>query len=389
MKTKIIFTLRNFERGGIPRVLINLCEALDSDRFDISIFCGNCHGMFLSKLPKKIKLLREDVFLKAIICDLNRERFLNRLFPASVKLLRKILQKIFKFDLLDSINRKIARRIAEMDFDVAWACEEGLPGVWISQCRGKKFIWLHNDYRFNFARGDLLSPTDFSRFDKIICVAAHNARAFGEKYPQFADKCEVLYNIINAREISELSTRSPDDRYFNTSRFSLISIGRFSPEKQFELIPGIARKLLDNGYDFCWYIIGGGGKIETSRLQQKIAESQVQEQVILLGEKSNPYQYLAKCQLLALTSRFESYPTVINEAKILQIPVLSTRFNGVEEILPDNCGITADIEDFATVIAELIDHPERLADLHRNPVDFNAHNADVLKKFQLLTAAEK
>ena len=370
-------------------MLINLCEALDGEHYDISIFCGNCHGMFLSKLPKKVKLLRENIFLKSIICDLNREKPLKRIFPASVKLLRKVLQKVFNFDLLDSINRKIARKIAEMNFDVAWACEEGLPGVWISQCRGKKFLWLHNDYHFESARGDLISPTDFSRFDKIICVAAHNAAAFGEKFPQFAEKCEVLYNIVNTEEITRLSTNIPDDKNFDASRFSLISIGRFSPEKQFEAIPGIARKLLDRGYDFFWYIIGGGGKIETSRLQHKIAESQVQEQVILLGEKSNPYQYLAKCQLLALTSRFESYPTVINEAKILQIPVLSTHFNGVEEILSCDHGIIADIDDFAMVLADLIDDPEKLAALRKNPTDFKAHNDAVLEKFQLLTDTKK
>lgn len=387
MKTKIIFTLRNFERGGIPRVLINLCEALDNESYDISVFCGNCHGMFLAKLPKKVKLLRENIFLKSIICDLNREKPLNRIFPFAIKLVRKVLQRCFKIDLLDSINRRIADKIAKMNFDIAWSCEEGLPGVWISKSSGKKFIWLHNDYRFDLARGDLTYPTDFSKFDQIICVSAHTAKAFGEKYPKFAGKCDVLYNIVNEQEIISAALNHLDDEIFDTSHFSLLSIGRFSYQKQFDAIPAIARKLLDQGYDFFWYIIGGGGKIETENLRRDIIRNNVGKNVILLGEKSNPYNYLAKCQLFALTSRYESYPTVVNEAKILQVPILSTNFNGVKEILSDDSGIIADIEDFASTIADLMDNPDKLAALRQKKTDFAAHNTAILEKFRILTTA--
>ena len=72
---------------------------------------------------------------------------------------------------------------------------------------------------------------------------------------------------------------------------------------------------------------------EVKRLKQIICKNGLDDKCILLGAKDNPYPYLRSADLFVLTSRYESYPTVINEALVLDTPVISIDIPPVYEML--------------------------------------------------------
>ena len=77
----------------------------------------------------------------------------------------------------------------------------------------------------------------------------------------------------------------------------LLSIGRFTHAKNYDNVPDIARRIVtDHGInDLRWYIIGFGG--DEQLIRRNIDRAGMQEHVVLLGKKSNPYPYIKACDL--------------------------------------------------------------------------------------------
>ena len=63
----------------------------------------------------------------------------------------------------------------------------------------------------------------------------------------------------------------------------LCSIGRFAQAKNFDHVPRIAKKMLEKGMEFKWFLIGYGGEEALTRKQ--IKEQGMEDTVIILGEK--------------------------------------------------------------------------------------------------------
>ena len=70
----------------------------------------------------------------------------------------------------------------------------------------------------------------------------------------------------------------------------LLSVGRFSEAKNYDNVPDICRRMVKEGVDVKWFIIGYGG--DEQLIRRKIEEAGMQEYVIILGKRINPYPYI-------------------------------------------------------------------------------------------------
>ena len=108
----------------------------------------------------------------------------------------------------------------------------------------------------------------------------------------------------------------------------MLSVGRFCEAKNYDNVPDICKRALeiikDKNIDIRWYIIGFGGYEELIR--QKIAEAGMQEHVIILGKKSNPYPYIKACDIYVQPSRYEGKSVTVREAQMLYKPVVVTNY---------------------------------------------------------------
>ena len=81
---------------------------------------------------------------------------------------------------------------------------------------------------------------------------------------------------------------------------------------------------MEHGIDITWYIIGFGASNEYIR--KEIEKEGMQDRVILLGKKENPYPYIKACDWYIQPSRYEGKSVVVREAQILGKPVMITNY---------------------------------------------------------------
>jgi len=163
---------------------------------------------------------------------------------------------------------------------------------------------------------------------------------------------DYIYNPFNFDEIKEKGSKKIDD----IPDEYLISASAFRPVKRHDI-------LLDS-YKFLATKI----KLvllcsENRELLKMIKERDLQDKVIILGFKKNPYPYIKNAKCLILSSEREGLPTVLIESLILGTPTISTNcISGPSEILTGKfskyLAKVNDSKDLAKKIEDLlIDNP--------------------------------
>lgn len=195
----------------------------------------------------------------------------------------------------------------------------------------------------------------FSKFDRIYCVSNAIVDQFTNDFPSLHNKTQVFFNFVNQEDIIVRSTNAVE----SLSDFSIITVGRLAQIKGQTLIPETMRLLLDAGYDYKWYLVGDGQTRQ--EIEDLIRENHVEDYVILLGTKDNPYPYIKNCTIYVQTSFSEGWGLTVQEAKILQKPIVTTDIPVMHEQITDGeNGLLAEptAEGLFRAIKKLIDHPE-------------------------------
>lgn len=360
-----MFVIRDFRQGGVPRCLQSLLHVLDTKQYQVQLFCLHYDGPYKNKMPN-CEVLPEDWLIRSLM-TFRRDASLKDFW---VKLVWKIVKSVFHWDLLQWRFQKIASRIS---CDTAIAYTEAYPAQFVSFVDAhKKLVWIHNDYQWV---GSVGQGTPFSIFDKIVCVSECTRQSFVKLYPHLREKTAVLHNITNVSYIRQKAEEPIDDTRFETNLPVIVSLGRVCAQKYFDAIPQIARELKQR-LSFRWYIIGGGPQDEESVVRKEISQCGVEDCVIMLGAHNNPYNYLSKAAVFVLTSRYESYPTVINEALVLGVPVVARDIPSAYEMMIDNDGVICPLDEMPEKILQVLKS-------HKD-ISFRDENESILCDFNKL-----
>ncbi|MCU4156459.1 glycosyltransferase family 4 protein [Carboxylicivirga sp. A043] len=145
---------------------------------------------------------------------------------------------------------------------------------------------------------------------------------------------KVIYNGINETKISD--TCYDLSKYIPASvknPLVIVSTGRLAKQKGFEYLIDAARSIVKN-HPNIYFFIAGTGKLETV-LKRQIHELHLDENVHLLGFQKNISELLNAADLFVLPSLYEGMPNSLMEALAHGLPAVSTRVNGVEELMKD------------------------------------------------------
>jgi len=374
---KILLVLPSFQHGGTVRSARSFVEKNNDEEFEIDVFCMQRVGEFESYF-KKCNILNENVELASFIS-------LSVVF-SGYSFLKKIVSLFYYFKSKvfgrkkDVIFSKVAKKIAKKKkYDCVLAFQEGLATEFTSYIPiEKKIAWVRCDYSRYYKMVNVDESNIYKKFTSIICVSKYTANKFIEYIPSVKEKVYSIYNLIDFESIINDSKKEITDDRFDNSVFTMVSIGRMDPVKQFTKIPIISKMLVENECEFKWYIIGDGGK-EKEEVIKLINDYKLQNYVYLLGAKENPYSYIKKSDLLVCLSSSEACPNVINEAKILHIPILSNTFPTVFEfVINEYNGILCEIEDMHVTIKELINNKNSLNIIKENIKDFVYDNEQIM-----------
>jgi len=146
------------------------------------------------------------------------------------------------------------------------------------------------------------------------------------------------------------------------SLFNIIAVGTLKESKGYERMLRIIKRLREEDYSICLYILGIGPQQQL--LEKYIEDNNLHETVKLLGYKTNPYKYVAKCDLFICASFAEGFSTAATEALIVGTPVCTVEVSGMKEMLGNHneYGLVAENNEEALyyAIKQLLDSPELL-----------------------------
>lgn len=286
-----------------------------------------------------------------------------------IKKIKKILKKIFITIVgYERLAYYFAKKIYKnKDFDVAINyLEIQSPKFCIKNIIANKYFqWIHTD----ISKQEDISYIDdnikwYKKINNIICVSEVAKESFNNKYQCFKDKTDIIYNFYNSENIL---SKSVGKNLFNREQINIVSVGRVVEEKGYERAIDVFYRLKQERYKFKWYIIGDG--ILKEKVQDKINDLVLNQDIYLLGIKKNPYPYIKQCDLFFLPSLYEGFPTVTIEAKVLERPVLSTEVSGIrEQIINWETGLIVDNNEEAIYIGlkTLIENNELRNNLCKN-----------------------
>lgn len=382
MKEKVLFVISSFGTGGICRSLQNTLNYLDTRKFEVDVFAMIPDGVYGGEF-NNCNVLPSNYLLSAICPNYYTLHGTKKI----VGYLAKIINRLSKDCFMSFVMKHIVNSLVKKGkYKAIIAYSEGLPTRFVSVAfHPNKIAWIHCDYRNYLKISGKNEYKIYRSFEHIVCVSHYTCESFISIYPDFASKTKYIYNVLDSGFIKESSKQEQVPLYENNI-INIVSVGRVDPVKRFSEIPKVVSRM-KNANKVKWYIVGpavGNGK-EYKLLQTNIEKYGVQSQVKLLGEKSNPYPFIANADILSCTSISEACPYVINEAKILGIPIVSTNFGSAFEFIENyKDGIIAPLEKLPVVLDELIDNRDLYNRIKKNLGDFRYENLQIMSSIYSL-----
>lgn len=379
MKT-LALLLPAMRMGGAEKIALNFLPALCA-HYKVTVVLSKKEGELLSKLPPDIEVV-EDRLLE-----------FREIFRADLKGFK--IAKIFK-DLVyyfrvktkkntDRDHRYIVGRTPALKrtFDVA-ICYVANVSTQIFSALDRteadtKIAWIHGET--TELKDAELYEGCYSEFDKIFAVSEMSRKHFAERFPSLDKKCAVYYNPIDRDSIIDGAAKAPDVE-FNKDEINIVSVGRLTPEKGYDMIPEVAKILLERGHRVKFYIIGGGPMADS--VMEKSTELGIRDAVVLLGVKTNPYPYMKASDIYIQPSYEEGYSTTICEAGTLGCAIVGTTTSGGirEQVEDEVSALLAEPtpESLAKKIEALINDPTLAEKLKENVLKKDFSNKDEIYK---------
>lgn len=374
---QILIVSHAMELGGAERSLLGLLNVLDPKRYKIDLFLLRHEGELLEYIPEYVHVLPKVAAYTVLARPMKDTLREGHFWLTGVRSYAKIKAARYnkKHQYKDSavaleyshkyIKRYMPKINPTVEYDLAISFLT--PHYFVAEkVRAKKKIaWIHTDYK----KVQINIPSEtvmWGKYDYIASISEEVSKSFLEVCPSLRSKLILIENILPERLIKRQAMELDVTKEMPVIEdgFRLLSIGRYCTAKNFDNVPAICSCLLKKGFKVKWYIIGFGGDEELIR--QKIAEEKMEEHVILLGKKENPYPYIRACDLYVQPSRYEGKSVTVREAQMFAKPVVITAYPTSGSQLEDGVDgvvVPMDNEGCADGIAKLLDDPKKMQSL--------------------------
>lgn len=310
-RIKILFFHFDLQPGGAERVLVNLVNNLDPQKYDITVQTIFGQGQLKNAFAPNIKL--KSVF--------------NCKSIGGTRQLFKLLSP-----------EKLHRLLIRERYDIEIAFLEQIPTRIIGGCQTigtKKFTWLHNTANPDrhlaiAARSWKEFLKTYSSFDKIAFVSEGARDSFYRYYPIHTPG-SIVHNVVESDNIKAMAMEKIIDIPIDKDKLNLCSVGRLCGQKGYDrLFRCLVQIKKRTNRPWHLYLIGEGA--EHDALVEQATHDGIIDNITFVGFKDNPYKYVSKMDLFVCSSNFEGYSTAVTESIIVGTPVLTTNCSGMSEI---------------------------------------------------------
>jgi glycosyltransferase involved in cell wall biosynthesis len=314
------------ETGGVQKVLLNILNNLNREKFQITLLLNLYQGKLLRDIPKDIQ-----------VHYIGRgKEFMSSFLPVQKM---QLVLRWFKLKFYNKYPSLLYKKqgLYDQDVEIAFFHYNYDEVLNSPNKESMKIGWMHGDIKNITILGDKKEfVSRFLEFDKMIYVSYQTLASAESFNPGVINNAKVIYNPIEVEEIIAKSLEKGEIEISSSKKdniTSFISIGRVNPGKGYQLLLEVHKKLIDNGLFHKIYVIGEG--YLRPELEKRIKEYKVENTFIFLGEYENPYPYVKQSDYFVLPSFSEAYPLVIAESLILEKPIITTDVGGISEMMID------------------------------------------------------
>lgn len=359
MKKRLLFIVSNMESGGVSKSMTSLLNVVDTDEYEVDCFVLNPRGVFLSSIPSAIHMISDE-----------RTSLLFSKFPQNLILLAKkgwfwdaFIRVLVAFFMLFNkgiggwlLSRRVYRIPKQYDLAVDYNGQHQLYYLIDYVSATKKVTFFHSDYE-KWPYYYRMDRKYFPLVDQIFTISNQCVSSLKKFFPVQENKIDLFENISAIQQIYQMANQSISDPV-DTSILSFISIGHLSPNKGTHLAFEVAHLLKKKGISFKWYFLGENQDKATYNQLKK--DYNIEDCIVELGVKANPYPYIKQATIVVHLSKFEGKSIALDEAKILCKPIVVSNFSTVTDQFQDGYNATIvpfNAETIADTLLQLANDP--------------------------------
>ncbi|MGV4414991.1 glycosyltransferase [Chryseobacterium sp. T1] len=322
-KKKILIRIGSLRHGGAEKVLVTFLKNLSPDKYEVDLLLNLYSGKYLTEVPNWVNVMY-----------LNYGEMITTNRPKDIpkKAYRVVYQRLLKKYPKILYKRKLANK----QYDIEFAAIHGFMDEILNSPlkSSKKLMWIHNDLtQVEGYTKDKIRR--FFNYDKVMVISKKIQETFEDLAvsPEEKSKIVRIYNPLDTQEILTKAEGDIEQYHFEDSIPSFISVGTVFPQKGFDRLLKVHKKLLDEGLMHQLLIVGDGYDFEN--IKKLKSDLKLDNTATMLGFTDNPYPYFKKADFYILSSRYEGFPTVLFEAMTLKKNIIATNVSGVKEMLND------------------------------------------------------
>ena len=298
---KLIFFAKHMEIGGLEKSLLNLLNRMDPKEYQIDLVLEEMHGPLLEQLGDHITVSE------------------YRLSNCSFVPLRKVI----------NLTKRMLWKLkhgGKYDFSCSY-CTYSVIGSRLAQyASSNSCLYVHNDYTTIYPDPDefkqFFAELRTEQFNKVLFVSNESKQSFAELLPAYADKCDVINNIVEWERVRQLASE-PCEITKNEGEVLFVFVGRLAePHKRMSRLLEAFAIARQQRKDIRLLIVGDGP--DRGLCEELIEKYGIAQSVTMVGSQTNPYKYLNVGDCLVLSSDYEGFPVVYFESMILGKDIITT-----------------------------------------------------------------
>ena len=350
-KKELLFADKSMITGGIEAAQVNLLNNIDYKKYNVTLILEEKTGELLDKI-------NDNVLIKELRVSTNNNVIIRKL----VNVYRKLVFKLFYYNTYDfsccyttySYSSNKITKIASLNS--AFYVHSDYSNVYKDEKDFREFFDSRKVWEYNH----------------IVFVSNESKSSFIKYYPELEAKTLVINNLVDIEDIRNLSKEQIDVKKGKRQLF--VFVGRLDDSsKKLKRAINLVKKL-----DIDLWIVGDGP--DRMRYEEYTKELKVQDNVIFFGRKQNPYPYINEADFIILTSDYEGFPVVYQEAMILNKNIITTINTSDDQInMKDYAYIVSKDENMIKEVKDILKKKEKPKE-----VDFDSIQKQRKKKFEKL-----
>ena len=337
---KLLFAAHDMNLGGIETSLVNLLNYLVQKEYDITLVLEKAEGIFINDLDKRIHVIE--------YAPSTEQNLIKRKFQNLIKRIKFIIKYGHRFK-----------------FSASYATYSLMSSFVARAASRNCVLWGHANYLALYKNDEtkfkeFFEQLSYKKFRKIIFVSKVACKSFCKIFPNMNKKVIYCNNIINKDKIERLAK---EEAQIKNSRniTTFVNVGRHDEQqKKLTRIIEACVKLKTDNLSFRVLFVGDGP--DNFQYKELVNKNNLQENIIFLGTKANPYPYIKISDYVILTSDYEGYPVVFSEAMVLNKPIITTDVSDANDVIHKKYGtvVGKEVEEIYQEMKKYIEQGYRI-----------------------------